>query len=476
MSESSDMSKSSITGRILLKGTLKLDTPLRIGSGEKEGTGYGSTANDTDISVLTDRNNVPFIPGTSLAGCLRQWAIDLGGHTGTLARHLFGQIEKDIPRGAEEDELQSSIALSDIVLSHASLDTRDGVAIHTFTGVGKNQAKYDFEVVERGAEGPFEMLVTLRKYFQIEGQKGLPSNVLDFLKLLADKLYTGFRVGSLTMKGLGQVHVENLTMETYDFSQAEDVKAWLLRKPSAKVYHPVKRSFISDKDFVFHGDFALRSSLIIRDYDAAGTPGTQDPKKSPDAIQLKSGEDYLIPGTTMKGILRHGAENILLALKKPESLLDGLMGFVNEDEKEALKSRFQVDEVYFREGVTAIDQSRNRIDRFTGGTMDTALFTTQPVWQKKKGEEVLKIHFEIRDCRDWEAGLALFLLKDLWTGHMTVGGEKSIGRGGLEGISGTITFKGKTYSLNEKGLVTEGDIGELNRYARALAETGEAKA
>ena len=36
---------------------------------------------------------------------------------------------------------------------------------------------------------------------------------------------------------------------------------------------------------------------------------------------------------------------------------------------------------------------------------------------------------------DEEAGLALFLLRDLCLGHVAIGGEKSIGRGTLKGIS-----------------------------------------
>ena len=34
--------------------------------------------------------------------------------------------------------------------------------------------------------------------------------------------------------------------------------------------------------------------------------------------------------------------------------------------------------------------------------------------------------FEIRDAKDFEAGLALFLLRDLWLGRMAIGGEKSV--------------------------------------------------
>ena len=132
-----------------------------------------------------------------------------------------------------------------------------------------------------------------------------------------------------------------------------------------------------------------------------------------------------------------------------------------------------MDEVYFREGVVPALQSRNRIDRFTGGTMDSALFTEEPVWQKEAGKPVLHIHYEIVRPSKEEAGLALFLLKDLWTGHLVVGGEKSIGRGLLSGVSAVISYEGKRYCIEGKGKVTEGNAEELEACAKALAACGK---
>ena len=100
--------------------------------------------------------------------------------------------------------------------------------------------------------------------------------------------------------------------------------------------------------------------------------------------------------------------------------------------------------------------------------MESALFTNRALWQTVPEAPVLKIHYEIADCADWEAGLALFLLKDLWTGNLPLGGEKSIGRGYLQGISAKITYKGKSYQISKNGFASPEDKEVLEKFAAAL--------
>ena len=94
------------------------------------------------------------------------------------------------------------------------------------------------------------------------------------------------------------------------------------------------------------------------------------------------------------------------SLGKEEPLVEYTMGPSPETMKlhpnEAKRrSRFLVDEAVITQGVIAKEQSRNRIDRFTGGTIDTALFTTKPIWQKKREEPVVRLHFGVKGAKDW---------------------------------------------------------------------------
>lgn len=452
------MNKASVIEAIKLSGHLVLETPLRIGAGGDP----DSTHETVDIKVLKDKLERPFIPGTSLAGVLRNW---VAANYPNLLVEVFG--DSLIPqRGTEER--QSAITFSDIPLEKGSIALRDGVRLDEITGTAIDKAKYDFEVIERGATGHFVITLVLRKY-----QEQIKEDMELCMRHMADTFRTGIRLGSLTTKGFGVVKATQALVDCYDFSQPSAVKQWLKKESSSKAYEGKVGGAPTPSTFSVEVEASINGSLLVRDYDV---PDSESTEASLSAMQLRAfrgtkdgGYDYVIPGSSIKGVLKHHAVYILRALKaKDSSFLDTLMGQANESASEGRKSRFIVDEVYFKDGVKAVNQTRTRIDRFTGGVMDSALFTNQPVWQEEKHKKTLTLRYEISDCKDSEAGLALLLLKDLCTGRIAFGGEKSIGRGTLKGLSAKISFKGQTYQFNEHGMVDNGQK-QLEAYVKAFA-------
>lgn len=100
-------------------------------------------------------------------------------------------------------------------------------------------------------------------------------------------------------------------------------------------------------------------------------------------------------------------------------------------EGDKIKNFFIVAESYIKnENVVVVSHIRNKIDRFTGGTLQGTLFTR--------------------------------------LGNVAVGGKQSIGRGTLKGISAKINFKGKTYELGANGKVTTGNSNELSKFATSI--------
>ncbi len=420
------MSKSNVIGKILIVGNLRLQSPLLIGDGAGE-----TSDNFRDIHVLKNRQGKPFIPGTSLCGVLRDW---LASVDAAVVPKIFGDLE----------EMQSSIHADDIALEDGRIIYRDGVRIDSVTGAGVDGGKYDYEAVERGASGSLRLLVTLRGVHDVE-------KISDVIARLLGKLQDGIQLGALTSKGFGLAAAENLCADFYDFRNKADVVAWLTGKGASQKILPSTEDSVRENDFVVEAQFKFNSSFIIRDGDAT----------------LKSREDFVLPGTSLKGILRHRAEYILSRLGLDEAALENLMGASSSDKK--IKSRFIVAESYIAsENFAEVEHKRTKIDRFTGGTLQGTLFTTTPAYQKNFDAPTLKLQFEIRDADDSEAGLAIFLLRDLWLGRVAVGGEKSIGRGTLNGLSATINFRGKTYTLGANGKVLGGDKTELESFAAAL--------
>ena len=429
------MNDSQLIGKILITGRLCLKSPLLIGDGAGE-----TSTNFRDVHVLR-AGDVPFIPGTSLCGVLRDW---LEGVEPSAVKKIFGDAK----------DMQSSIQLDDILLTDAKIIQRDGVRIDGLTSVVDGDGKYDYEAIERGGRGDLRLLINLRGCHAVE-------EVSSVVARMTSKLAEGIRLGALTTKGFGLVAADDLRASFYDFRDGADVAAWLLNRPATKTIQPMSGdAALNENDFVVDAEFSFRSSFIVRDYDVGGA----DADKNISAVTLKSRKDFVIPGTSLKGVMRHRAEYICARLGLDKSFLTGLMGSVDK-----IKSRLIVAESYVApNNFSEVEHTRTKLDRFTGGTLQGTLFTTKPAYQKKSVVPSFKVHFEIRQAKDFEAGLAMFLLRDLWLGRVAIGGEKSIGRGAVKGLSAVIKFKGKTYKLGDGGKVISGDRLELESFAAAL--------
>ena len=105
-----------------------------------------------------------------------------------------------------------------------------------------------------------------------------------------------------------------------------------------------------------------------------------------------------------------------------------------------------IDESKIEDG-EMIPYTRNKVDRFTGGVVDGALFDEKPVYGGK-----VNLNMEIKNAKDYEKGMVILALKELQNGIQTVGGGSNIGRGRLENNQETFTDDDTTYlsALAEK--------------------------
>lgn len=466
------MNQAKIVRKFLIHCKLRTQSPLRIGAGVDDGL--------TDILILKNKQGQPFIPGTSLAGVLRSEIAAIYGEVAAGA--LFGQLEG-------KDANQSMLNISDIVLSSKGIVVRDGVAIDELTGVAKPGAKFDFEALERGAVGEVTLELTIR---QQSLEKDLPISYVhsdysvkgdaygELAAAIADLLTRGISVGALTAKGYGRLAGKD-AVAVYDFNFAEPQAAdsWLnyLSKdelPKA-AYIGTAEAAKAAENLYLEVDCALQGALLIRNFDVDDNKQA-DGEATLSAVQLKSGEDYVIPGTSWKGILRSKAYKILLKLthnnlRLAKQHLDDIFGFASDGaQKSGKRSKLLVEESYISPAkLKAMTQTRNRIDRFTGSTIDSALFAEEPVWQQGRNAAAVTLKACLKNCRQAEAGLLLLILKDLWLGNMNIGSGKGIGRGVLRGRHCRIDYAGKTYILDdENGFSISGNKDELELCVLAL--------
>ena len=434
-----------IIGRYTLTGTVKLISPLIIRAGV-----YNDILNDTvDDIVVTYHDGQPFIPGTSLAGVLRQTIQDIRPDVDKV---LFGSID-------EHKGTQSALQINDIPLENTNISVRDGICIYDVFGVTKDGAKYDFEVIESGAYGTLRIDCIIREYHQNQ-----VDIIEEALKTLANLLGNGISIGARTVNGFGRIACEDISLEHYDFAKPESVQDWLLRKSGATITIP-EAPIVAKRDLIIDMDCYLEDTILIKSIFEA---------RWEDKLEGKSEDKLLtlfIPGTSVKGVLRHQCGHIVHALGRGTAITNELFGFSNDKTKDSHKSRVLVNEVYFDTAYTQEEQHRIRVDRFTGGVMNGALFADHPLRNTKGEKLTFPLHIRIKDCTDSEAGLAMLLVKDLMTGQVTMGANRTIGCGRIKGHSVTVKYNGESYVIDGTGKVTGGQVETLESLVQALHQS-----
>jgi CRISPR/Cas system CSM-associated protein Csm3 (group 7 of RAMP superfamily) len=428
-----------VEGKVVFKGIIENTSPMVIGTGEGE---Y------SNLEVIKGYDGSPYIPASSLVGVMSHHFSSKRSGIGKLP-HLTSLTKEEedyfwgsmgVP-GSDDSGIQSHLMLDDLLpINTPKVVIRDGVAIDPAKGIAKDKAKYDYEIVEPGAAFSLSGEVTIREGFKREV-------ILAIVKWLILELANGnISAGAMTTKGMGRIKLRDFAV--FGFQFPSDGQLWLEFIESRNNYQLIEsqkmdidksnHEAVSKNDLVIEAEFTLKGSLIIGSY-------SSDPEK-PDKSHIGSNGKPVLTGTSIKGAIRDRATKILNTLGvKGEEKLKKTFGWAETDResKEKYKSRLVVEESSL-EGVESHIQPRVKIDRFTGGTVGSALFDSEPVWHKS---ENAKIKLRINDCEEWEAGLILLVLKDLWTSDLPIGGEKNVGRGLLKGKQALIRFNGDEFML-----------------------------
>lgn len=494
----------SIIERVIVRGELVLQSPAHFGGAEADAL--------TDMPVLLDEvDSQPLLPGTSIAGALRNYLREVQVGNGVkipkknidtedafktererAATLLFGGF-----RGDDEGE-QSPLVVEDAIGSLSDFELRDGVSIEAETRTAKDSQKFDIQLLGAGTSFPlqFELAIT-------EPPESMHLSYEKYRAKLLNALATalkGFEESAITLglrkrRGFGKCHVAGWEVTFYNLKDKQGLLDWLSSdrgwverpKPSLK---PIKES-LSAKELIkderkratLKATFGIDGTLLIRS-------GFGDLGARADTVHLhatrKKGTDIsntpVIPGTSWAGILRHRALKIARTLsddkpkldkdKKPvvdkngklvpevQDFIDGMFGpsvieekseeKFNKEREPVKASRISIEESEVKQA-ESLEITRVAIDRFTGGAYEGALFTEQPLVGAKDSE--VELVLTLRSPDDPEIGLLLLLLKDLWTGDLPIGGESGVGRGRLRGKHANLTYGSGNWEIigNEDG-------------------------
>ncbi|MBD2410385.1 hypothetical protein FACHB389_01420 [Nostoc calcicola FACHB-389] len=456
-----------INKRIIVHGTLVLDTPICLGSGDND--------SDIDLKILRDSiENKALLMGSSIAGGLRNYLREYQNSYENLEESLlFGGQRSD------EDGDQSLLVVNDALSTELiQAELRDGLKINSITRTAEPKAKYDLEFIEAATQFHlcFELLIETNR-------EQLVKELVTVLKGLESGAIS---IGMKKHRGFGRCHVTEWQVWEFDLRKPDERLGWLNFEhwqPGLLPNHPTHESiekalglFLDEKEdkrdrLTINATFTLATPLLIRS-------GQASSDKAPDVVHLKSRRDGelqpVLSGTSLAGVLRHRAERIVNTLHKNTSIIDEIFGvdFSKDKTKKAKASRLIVHESVIKE-TNDLVQNRIAIDRFTGGALHGALFNEQPIFGSDKTE--LKLELELRQPKSHEIGLLLLLIKDLWTGDLPVGGTSSIGRGRLQGKEAKITLASENKiwnitqaSKNEPLIIDNAE--DLEKFVDALNE------
>ncbi|MEW6754541.1 MAG: RAMP superfamily CRISPR-associated protein [Candidatus Latescibacterota bacterium] len=455
-----DGDRRAVVARWSITGELQTTTASQIGS--REGDVCDATFDRTP-------DGQAFLAGSTLAGALRSTLSDRRqGYRSQgepeVARRLFGDAEERESPAIVFDSVADGVADSSI---------RDGVRIVPETGTADDTFKFDREVALPGVRFPIRVDLVVTEGLD---EREVLGALVDALDGLSDG---SIRLGARKSRGLGACRASDYRARRFDLNTQQgwqDYAASDPEKPTRDLaLHPTARAAVAAahgpdlaagpdcrRKAVFTLDLEVNGTLLIR------TPGVA--ADDPDAVHLSEQGRQMLSGTSLAGALRAHAGRVLhtlqhLGLVKDNGVsVEGLFGSrPREGDRSAVfcASRVRVDEAVLSNDSRVYRQSRNRIDRFTGGTVDQALFEEQPCVGGRATVQV-----DILNPSPAEIGLVALVARDLCDGLLPLGGGASVGRGVMKGCARVCV---------EPGAGTVG-FPELQAYVDALAHRPEGSA
>ena len=486
------MTRRAFTTRIELSGNLRARTAVSVG-------GMGGDER-SDLALARNGSGAFYIPGTSLGGVLRERLRRLTSDPHAIA-DLFGCAD-DLTRQtaapeahhqAPEGGWASSIIVHDAcVASEAvSSEIRDGVGLDRVSGAAADKIYYSRQVLPAGTVFPLRVV--------FEGSADRAEIAKTSMELLARSLVAqGLTVGAANTRGLGYLDVvdSELQMICLDLRSANDLQHWWRLRagrhadvPKLAITAEGAKSLPHQWCFKIH--WRPRGPIMV----CAGVEGDVG-----DLVPLQTrgtrGWRALLPGSSIKGALRAHAERITRTLKReplkrgdqgtsadrfldqiaereveqsmgcpraddePTDRSDGGTWAPNKGAIAVLDCHHRVD--CKREAVSWIPASdrranasdedpwggyrrrtRNAVDRWTGGAMDSALFCLlEPPWEtdaEGKGSmwEPIEIRVDLSRHRHDAARLEVLamlwvLIGELARGAIPLGFATHRGQGDIE--------------------------------------------
>lgn len=423
--------------RTIARIVITAKTPIHIGTGDKSLV--------SDATVCLDANGLPYIPGTSLTGLLRQ------GLDKSLGKELFGEKEgsKVIVSDAclvfENGKVAEGLLeeMTPFLRLYEDLPVRQHVRI-SHTGTAEKRGKFDEMVVFAGSRFCFEM-----EFLSEEDRT-------ETFKTVAMQLFdSSFRIGGGSRRGFGVVTVNSIRYVSLCLEK--DIDLYLSKSSSLnedaldgrwKTVEPVNAQAGASGWKIYRieltpQDFFLFSSGIGGD-DSDIVPTLESIIEWEDDEPVVKTRRTLIPASSVKGALSHRTAfhyNRIKGLFADKGKdLHSLIGSRNPAVKvlfggagdDAARGNVLFSDVYL-EATAPKKLDHVVIDNFTGGSLESGLFNE--VVTCDSGPFVLELMVYLKACEEDAVIMPAFeaAIEDLCRGYLPLGGGVNRGHGVFNG-------------------------------------------
>lgn len=362
-----------------------------------------------DVLLVRDANGLPTLPGSSLAGVLRHRYRELAGEL--ACERLFGYAKRndscfsrlqvgwglvhdsrnqpveDLREDIESDPLLSLLADSKPLV-------RQRVRLNG-CGSAASEGKFDTTLVPAGVR-----YTCLLGYWSDNSDQSLQ----DWQRLV-DLLQNGLVLGHGTRTGAGRFRVERLYLGEWNLREPEQAEDYRQRPRSRTDTGGLKQlGPDTGNEQALHVTLKLQAEggWRIGGGDVP-LPNTEiDGPKDPDLLPMHEyrivwtndaatvgGQSHVLPASAVKGALRHRVAfhyrrftGRFADQSEPRDAdecpaVRQLFGYATADD--AAPGLLHLHDLYFDSSETAL-LMHNRIDHFTGGVMNGALFSGQVLW------------------------------------------------------------------------------------------------
>lgn len=413
------MNNRKILKRIVRLVNVKFVSPVCISSGDDD---------FTDLDVIKDYDGNPFIPGTTIAGSMRDYF------------HL-----QEGP-GSNENKDMSSFFISDMTFKKpVNTSVRDGVCLDENKQTVEG-GKYDMEVICSSSIGAFYMELIIREN---DDETKFMKQWDSFLR----GINNGYiRFGSKKNRGYGEAKIEFIKENVYSKENIfEYEKAYDEASYKEKDIHFSNNSGDENNDYVkLTIPLKLKGGISIRTYSAK--------KGQPDFSHITSNDKPVIPGTSISGALRHRCYQLLvqdMCVREDgaKKIIERLFGS-SHDRNGQIHQSSTIFKEYAITGSQSLSITRTAISRFEFSPLNRSLYTENAY---VNGEVKLEIY--IKKYEKWMIGLLIIAFHDLQKGYLAIGGETSIGRGIFEGNE--IKIDDNPLTKNDERLYLDALKGEI---------------